>query len=159
MDEKKELVVSERLRKLNIQLPKAPDPVGTYVAFKKISNLLYISGQLPIGTDGKIIKGKIGNELTLEDGQKASKLCVINILAQANKAMDGDLNKIKNCIKITGFVNSTDDFTDQPKVINPASETLSAVFGDKGKHARAAISTNSLPLGAAVEIDAIFEVD
>ena len=158
MDEKKELVVSERLKQLNIQLPKAPDPVGAYVAFKKISNLLYISGQLPIGTDGKIIKGKIGNELTLEDGQKASKLCVINILAQANKAMDGDLSKIKNCIKITGFVNSTDDFTDQPKVINPASETLSFIFGDKGKHARAAISTNSLPLGAAVEIDAIFKI-
>ena len=105
-----------------------------------------------------MIKGKIGKDLTLEDGQKSSKLCVINILAQANKAMDGDLNRIKNCIKITGFVNSTDDFTDQPKVINPASETLSYIFGDKGKHTRAAISANSLPLGAAVEIDAIFEI-
>ena len=159
MDEKKKkLVVSEKLNQLNIKLPKAPDPVGAYVPFKKISNLLYISGQLPIGSDGQIIKGKIGNELTLEDGQKASKLCVINILAQANKAMDGDLNKIKNCIKITGFVNSTDNFTDQPKVINPASETISFIFGEKGKHTRAAISTNSLPLGAAVEIDAIFEI-
>jgi enamine deaminase RidA (YjgF/YER057c/UK114 family) len=151
-------VVLEKLNQLNIKLPKAPDPVGAYVAFKKVSNLLYISGQLPIGSDGKIIKGKIGKELTLEDGQKASKLCVINILAQANKAVDGDLNKIKNCIKITGFVNSTDDFTDQPKVINPASETLSYIFGEKGKHARAAVSTSSLPLGAAVEIDAIFEI-
>ena len=157
-EEKKELVVSEKLNQLNIKLPKAPDPVGAYVAFKKISNLLYISGQLPIAADGQIIKGKIGKELTLEDGQKASKLCVINILAQANKAMDGDLSKIKNCIKITGFVNSTDNFTDQPKVINPASETLSFIFGEKGKHTRAAISTNSLPLGAAVEIDAIFEI-
>ena len=158
MDEKKELVVSEKLKQLNIELPKAPDPVGAYVAFKKIGNLLYISGQLPIGADSKIIKGKIGKDLTLEDGQKASKLCVINILAQASKAMNGDLDKIKNCIKITGFVNSTDDFFDQPKVINPASETLSSVFEDKGKHTRAAISTNSLPLGAAVEIDAIFEI-
>jgi len=149
--------VSERLNQLNIQLPQAPDPVGAYVAFKKISNLLYISGQLPIGADGNIVKGKIGKELSLEDGQKASKLCVINILAQAKKAMNGDLNKIKNCVKITGFVNSTDDFADQPKVINPASETLSAVFGENGKHTRAAISTNSLPLNAAVEIDAIFE--
>ena len=96
--------------------------------------------------------------MTLEDGQKASRLCVINILAQANKAMQGDLSKIKSCIKITGFVNSTDTFTDQPKVINPASETLSFIFGENGKHTRAAISTNSLPLGAAVEIDAIFEV-
>ncbi len=158
MDEKKELVVSEKLKQLNIELPKAPDPVGAYVAFKKIGNLLYISGQLPIGPDGKITKGKIGKNLSLEDGQKASKLCVINILAQASKAMNGNLDKIKNCIKITGFVNSTDDFFDQPKVINPASETLSSVFEDKGKHTRAAISTNSLPLGAAVEIDAIFEI-
>ena len=152
-------MISDNLKKLNIQLPNAPDPVGAYVAYKKINNFLYISGQLPIGTDGKILKGKIGKNLTLEDGQKASKLCVMNILAQAKKAMNGDLNKIKNCVKITGFVNSTDNFTDQPKVINPASETLSAVFGNEGKHARAAISTNSLPLGAAVEIDAIFEVD
>ncbi len=158
MDEKKELVVSERLKKLNIELPNAPDPVGAYVAAKKIGNLLYISGQLPIQSDGKITKGKIGKDLTLEDGQKASRLCVINILAQAKKAMDGDLNKIKNCIKITGYVNSTDSFIDQPKVINPASETLSSVFGDKGKHSRAAISASSLPLGAAVEIDAIFEI-
>ena len=158
MDEKKELVVSEKLKQLNIELPKAPDPVGAYVAFKKIGNLLYISGQLPIGSDGAITKGKIGKNLTLEDGQKASKLCVINILAQASKAMNGDLDKIKNCIKITGFVNSTDDFFDQPKVINPASETLSYIFGEKGKHARAAVSTSSLPLGAAVEIDAIFEI-
>ncbi len=151
-------MLSEKLKKLNIIIPKAPDPVGAYVAFKRISNFLYISGQLPIDENGKILKGKIGKELTLEDGQKASRLCVINILAQANKAMQGDLSKIKSCIKITGFVNSTDTFTDQPKVINPASETLSFIFGENGKHTRAAISTNSLPLGAAVEIDAIFEV-
>ena len=105
-----------------------------------------------------MIKGKIGKDLTLVDGQKASKLCAINIIAQVKKALNGDLDKVKNCIKITGFVNSTDNFTDQPKVINPASETLSAVFGNNGKHTRAAISTNSLPLGAAVEIDAIFEI-
>ena len=146
------------LKELNIKLPEAPSPVGAYVAFKKTKNLLFISGQLPISSDGNILKGKIGKNLTLEDGQKASKLCVVNILSQAKKALDGDLNKIKNCIKITGYVNSTDEFTEQPKVINPASEILSAVFGDKGKHARAAVSTNSLPLGAAVEIDAIFEI-
>ena len=151
--------IENKLKELNIELPNAPDPVGAYVAFKKINNLLFISGQLPISKDGKMIKGKIGKDLTLEDGQKASKLCVINILAQAKKALGEDLNKVKNCVKITGFVNSTDDFKDQPKVINPASETLSAVFGDEGKHARAAISSNSLPLGAAVEIDAIFEVE
>ena len=150
--------IENKLKELKIELPNAPDPVGAYVAFKKINNLLFISGQLPISKDGEMIKGKIGNDLTLEDGQKASKLCVINILAQVKKALNGDLNKVKSCVKITGFVNSTDDFKDQPKVINPASETLSAVFGDNGKHARAAISSNSLPLGAAVEIDAIFEL-
>tara|TARA_B100001105_G_C22267942_1_gene389729 strand:+ start:60 stop:518 length:459 start_codon:yes stop_codon:yes gene_type:complete len=152
------MTVENKLKELNIELPKAPDPVGAYVAFKKINNLLFISGQLPIASDGKMIKGKIGKNLTLEDGQTASKLCVMNILAQAKKALNGDLNKVKNCVKITGFVNSTDSFKDQPKVINPASETLSVVFGDKGKHTRAAISTNSLPLDAAVEIDAIFEI-
>ena len=151
-------MLSENLKKLNIELPNAPDPVGAYAAFKKIGNLLFISGQLPISKDGKIIKGKIGAGLNLEDGQRASKLCVINILAQVKKALNGDLNKVKNCVKITGFVNSIDDFKDQPKVINPASETLSSVFGINGKHTRAAISTNSLPLGAAVEIDAIFEI-
>ena len=151
--------IDDKLKELNISLPKAPDPVGAYVAFKKVDKLLFISGQLPIDINGKMIKGKIGKDLTLEDGQKASKLCIVNIIAQAKKAMDGDLNKIKNCIKITGFVNSTDNFTDQPKIINPASETLSSVFGNNGKHARAAVSTNSLPLGAAVEIDAIFEVE
>ena len=150
--------IEKKLKELNIELPNAQDPVGAYVAFKKVNNLLFISGQLPISNDGKMIKGQIGKDLTLEDGQKASKLCVINILAQVKKALNGDLNNIKNCVKITGFVNSTDDFKDQPKVINPASETLSAVFGDKGKHARVAISANSLPLGAAVEIDAIFEI-
>ena len=152
------MTIENKLKELNIELPNAPDPVGAYVAFKKIGNLLFISGQLPISKDGKIIKGKIGADLNLEDGQKASKLCVINILAQVKKALNGDLNKVKNCIKITGFVNSIDDFKDQPKVINPASETLSSVFGVNGKHARAAISANSLPLGAAVEIEAIFEI-
>ena len=151
--------IDDKLKELNISLPKAPDPVGAYVAFKKVDKLLFISGQLPIDINGKMIKGKIGKDLTLDEGQKASKLCIVNILAQAKKAMNGDLNKIKNCIKITGFVNSTDNFTDQPKIINPASETLSSVFGNNGKHSRAAISTNSLPLGAAVEIDAIFEVE
>ena len=150
--------INDELSKLNIELPNAPDPVGAYVAYKKISNLLYISGQLPISGDGKLIKGKIGDNLTLEDGQKASRLCVINILAQVKKALNGDLSRVKNCVKITGFVNSTNDFKDQPKVINPASEILSTVFGNKGKHTRAAISTNALPLGAAVEIDAIFEI-
>ena len=152
------MTIETKLNELNIVLPEAPTPVGGYVAFKLVGNLLYISGQLPIDTNGKLIKGKVGDTITLEDGQKAAKLCAINILAQAKKAVGGDLDKIKNCVKITGFVNSTDNFFDQPKVINPASELLSSVFGEKGKHTRAAVSTNSLPLGVAIEIDAIFEV-
>ena len=151
-------MISDNLKKLNIEIPNAPNPVGSYVAYKKIGNLLFISGQLPIASDGKMIKGKVGNELTLEDAQKASRLCVINILAQLQKAVNGNLDKVKNCVKITGFVNSTDEFKDQPKVLNSASEILSNVFGDNGKHARAAVSVNSLPLEAAVEIDAIFEI-
>jgi len=150
-------MISDKLKKLNIELPIAPDPVGAYVAFKKTGNLIFISGQLPIPKDGDPIKGKIGKDLSIEEGQKAAKYCAINILAQLKKAVNGDLEKIKSCVKITGFVNSTDDFKDQPKIINPASELISSVFGDNGKHARAAVSTNSLPLGVAVEIDAIFE--
>jgi len=152
------MTIESKLKELNITLPEAPSPVGAYVAYKKVGSLLFISGQLPISSDGNIIKGKIGKDLSLEDGQKASRLCVINILAQLKKALDGNLDQVKNCAKITGFVNSTDDFKDQPKIINPASETLSSLFDTRGKHARAAVSTNSLPLGAAVEIDAIFEI-
>jgi len=151
--------IEKKLKELKINLPNAPDPVGAYVAYKKINSLLYISGQLPISPDGKLLKGKVGKDLNLEDAQNAARFCTINILAQVKKALDGDLNKVKNCIKITGFVNSTDDFYDQPKVINPASEMISNLFGNSGKHARAAVSTNSLPLGAAVEIDAIFETE
>tara|TARA_B100001996_G_C18542629_1_gene547530 strand:+ start:106 stop:567 length:462 start_codon:yes stop_codon:yes gene_type:complete len=153
------LTVQDKLKELKIEIPDAPAPVGAYVAFKIIGKLLYISGQLPIGPKGEIIKGKIGKDLSLEDGQKASRYCVINILSQVKKSLGGDLTKVKNCVKITGFVNSTDDFIDQPKVINPASEILSSVFGENGKHTRAAVSTNSLPLGVAVEIDAIFEIN
>jgi enamine deaminase RidA (YjgF/YER057c/UK114 family) len=153
------LSIENKLKELKIQIPEAPAPVGAYVAFKIIGNLLYISGQLPIGPNGEMIKGKIGKDLSLEDGQKASRYCAINILSQVKKSLNGDLAKVKNCIKITGFVNSTEDFKDQPKVINPASEILSSIFSEKGKHTRAAVSTNSLPLGAAVEIDAIFEVN
>tara|TARA_B100000029_G_scaffold51098_1_gene46481 strand:+ start:1042 stop:1503 length:462 start_codon:yes stop_codon:yes gene_type:complete len=149
--------IEKKLKELKINLPTPPDPVGAYVAYKTINKFLYISGQLPISDEGKLLKGKVGKDLSLEDAQNAARLCTINILAQVKKALDGDLNKVKNCIKITGFVNSTDNFYDQPKVINPASEIISNLFGDSGKHTRAAVSTNSLPLGAAVEIDAIFE--
>ena len=150
--------VYENLKNLNLEIPKAPDPVGAYIAYKKTANLLFISGQISIDSNGKITKGKLGKDLTIDQGRAAAKLCAINIIAQAKKACNGRLEKIKNCIKLTGYVNSTDDFTDQPKVINAASELISAVFDENGKHTRAAISANALPLGAAVEIDAIFEI-
>ena len=150
--------VYENIKNLNLEIPKAPDPVGAYIAYKKTANLLFISGQISIDSNGKITKGKLGKDLTIDQGRAAAKLCAINIIAQAKKACNERLEKIKNCIKLTGYVNSTDDFTDQPKVINAASELISAVFGDNGKHTRAAISANSLPLGAAVEVEAIFEL-
>ena len=150
--------IYENLRKLNIEIPKPPDPVGAYVAYKKTSNLLFISGQISIDANGNIMKGKLGKELSIDQGKAAAKLCAINIIAQAKKACYENLENITNCIKLTGYVNSTNEFTDQPKVINAASELISAVFDENGKHARAAISANALPLGAAVEIDAIFEL-
>ena len=150
--------VKENLKNLNIEIPKAPNPLGAYVAYKKTANLLYISGQISIDANGKITKGKLGKELSIEQGQAAAKLCAINIIAQAKKACYERLETITNCIKLTGYVNSTNEFTDQPKVINAASELIFAVFGEKGKHTREAISANALPLGAAVEIDAIFEL-
>ena len=147
----------EKLKKLNIILPKAPDPVGGYVASKIVGNLVFISGQLPLNSEGKLIKGKIGKELNLEQGQEAAKFCALNLLAQLKKIC-GSLDKVKSCVKITGYVNSTDSFVDQPKIVNGASDLISQIFGDNGKHTRAAVSTNSLPLGAAVEVDGIFEI-
>ncbi len=147
----------ENLKKLNINLPKAPDPVGAYVASKIVGNLVFISGQLPLNSTGQLIKGKIGKELSLEQGQEAAKFCALNIIAQLKKKC-GSLDKVKSCVKITGYVNSIDSFIDQPKVINGASDLISKIFGDKGKHTRAAVSVNSLPLGVAVEIEGIFEI-
>ncbi|MDC0514121.1 RidA family protein [Pelagibacteraceae bacterium] len=149
----------QNLKDLNIQLPEAPKPVGAYAAYKKIGKLIFISGQVSFRDTGELIKGKVGLDLTLEQGQDAAKACAINILSQIKSACDGDLNKVKNCIKITGFVNSIDSFVEQPKIINAASDLLVKIFGEKGIHARAAVSVNSLPLGASVEIEAIFEID
>ena len=150
--------IEENLKKLNIILPPAPNPVGAYLAYRQSKNLIFISGQISIKADGNLIKGKVGADLTLKEGQEAAKICAINILSQIKAACGGNLNKIKGCIKITGFVNSNDSFIDQPKVINAASDLLVKIFEEDGKHSRAAVSVNSLPLGAAVEIEAIFDV-
>ena len=149
----------DNLKKNNILLPKAADPVGSYVASKIIGKLLYISGQISMDAEGKLIKGKVGKDLDVDKGYKAAERCALSIVSQAKKACDNDLSKIKSCVKLTGFVNSTDDFTDQPKVINGASDTIAKIFGDSGIHTRAAVSVNSLPLGVSVEVDAIFELN
>jgi len=149
----------DKIKELKIELPEAKAPVGSYVATKIVGKLLYISGQISIDSNGKLIKGKVGKDLTTDDAYKAAERCGLSIIAQVKSACNGDISKVKSCIKLTGFVNSTEDFIEQPKVINGASDLISSVFGDAGMHTRAAVSTNSLPLGVSVEVDAIFEIN
>ncbi len=148
----------EKLKELKINLPDAKAPVGNYVATKVSGKMLFVSGQISIDETGQLIKGKIGKDLDTEAGYNAAKRCALSIIAQVKKSCDDDLSKVKSCVKLTGFVNSTDEFIDQPKVLNGASDLIASVFGDFGMHTRAAVSTNSLPLGVSVEVDAIFEL-
>ena len=148
-----------KIKELNLILPNAADPVGSYVAAKVSGKFIYISGQISMNENGQLIKGKLGKDLDTEAGYNAAKRCGLSIIAQVKKACENDLSKIKSCIKLTGFVNSTDDFTEQPKVINGASDLIASVFGNAGMHTRAAVSVNSLPLGVSVEVDAIFEIN
>ena len=149
----------DKIKELKIELPEAKAPVGSYVATKISGKLLYVSGQISINSKGELIKGKVGKDLTTDDAYKAAERCGLSIVAQVKKACNDDLTKIKSCIKLTGFVNSTENFTDQPKVINGASDLITSVFGENGMHTRAAVSVNSLPLGVSVEVDAIFELN
>ena len=151
--------IQENLNKLNIILPEPKAPVGAYVATKITNKILYISGQISIDNENNLIKGKIGKNLNLEQGYAAAQRCGLSLIAHAKKACNGDLEKIKTCIKITGYVNSTDSFTEQPKIINGASDIIAKILKNKGEHTRAAVSVNSLPLGVAVEVDAIFELN
>ena len=151
--------VIDRINALKIKLPEPKPPVGAYVATKIIGNLLYISGQVSIDENAKLITGKIGKDLNLDDGYKAAERCGLSIIAHVKNACGGDLDKVKSCIKLTGYVNSTDNFKDQPKIINGASDIIAKIFDKKGEHTRAAVSVNSLPLGVAVEVDAIFEIN
>ena len=153
------MTIEDNLKKMKVILPKGSNPVGSYVATKKVGNLLYISGQISMNEKGDLIKGKLGKDLSLDQGYEAAKRCGLSIIAQAKKACNDDLSRIKSCVKLTGYVNSSDEFIDQPKIINGASDIISSVFGEIGKHTRAAVSTNSLPLGVAVEVDAIFELN
>ena len=153
------MTIENKIKELGLTLPKATDPVGSYLATKFVGKILYISGQISINEKGELIKGKLGKDLKTEDGYEAAKRCGLSIVSQVKKACGDDLSKVKSCVKLTGFVNSTEDFTEQPKVINGASELIVSIFGDAGMHTRAAVSTNSLPLGVSVEVDAIFEIN
>ena len=148
----------ENIKKLKINLPEAKAHVGNYVATRITEKFLYVSGQISIDENGQLIKGKIGKDLTTEEGYEAAKRWALGIIAQVKKACDNDLSKVKSCIKLTGYVNSTENFIDQPKVINGASDLIASVFDKAGMHSRAAVSTNSLPLGVSVEVDAIFDL-
>ena len=152
------MTFDENIKKQNIKLPEAKAPAGNYVATKITGKMLFVSGQISIDENGQLIKGKIGKELNTDAGYNAAKRCALSIITQVKNACDNDLSKIKSCVKLTGFVNSTEDFTEQPKVINGASDLIASVFGEAGMHTRAAVSTNSLPLGVSVEVDAIFEL-
>ncbi|MEQ8354205.1 MAG: RidA family protein [Kiloniellaceae bacterium] len=150
--------VEARLAAMGIEVPEAAAPVANYVGFVKTGNLVFISGQVPL-KDGKFQhQGKLGDGMPLEEAQAAARLCALNVIAQAKAACGGDLDRVKRVVKLTGFVNSTGDFTDQPKVINGASDFMVEVFGDKGRHSRAAVSAASLPAGVAVEVEAVMEI-
>src|SRR5579859_658186 len=148
--------ISQKLTDLNIALPDAAAPAANYVPFVQSGALLFISGQLPFDQGQLIHKGRLGETVSLEDGYKAARQCAINIIAQIRAA--GGLEKVRRIVRLGGFVNSTADFTDQPKVVNGASDLFVEVFGDAGRHARAAVGVPSLPLGVAVEVDAVVEL-
>lgn len=149
--------INDRLSALNITLPQLTPPVANYVPFTISGNTLYISGQLPMAA-GQLSKGLLGKDTSVEQGAAAARICAVNIIAQASAALGGDLDRITRCLRLGGFVASTPEFFDHPKVINGASDLIVEVFGDAGKHARAAVGVSALPLGASVEVDAIFEI-
>ncbi len=149
--------IEKRLKELGIVLPDAPAPAANYVPAVRVGDTLYISGQVSQGTDG-LIKGKLGRDLDVEAGARAARSCALSLLAQVRAACDGDLDRLVRAVKLTGFVNSMPEFTDQPKVINGASDALVEILGDAGRHARSAVSAGALPLGVAVEIEGIFQV-
>ena len=151
--------IENKIKSLNIVLPEPKAPVGAYVATKIVGKLLFISGQVSIDNNSKLITGKVGKELSNDEGYKAAERCGLSIVAHVKNACGGDLEKVKSCVKLTGYVNSTDDFLDQPKIINGASDIIAKIFDKRGEHTRAAVSVNSLPLGVAVEVDAIFELN
>jgi len=148
----------QKIRDLGITLPNQPAPAANYVPYSFVGNLVFVSGQITSLNGTLKYVGKVGRDFTIEEGQEAARLCALNILTQVKTACGGTLDRVVKCVRLGGFVNSTDDFTDQPKVVNGASNLMIEVFGDAGRHARAAVGVNALPLGIAVEVDAIFEI-
>ena len=148
----------ENIKNLGLNIPELPKALANYVPFKIVGKTMYISGQAPVRNGEMIYKGKVGSDITIEDGIEAAKLCVINIIAAVKTGLEGDWNKLDSFVKLTGFVNCQDSFTDQPKIINGASDMLVEIFGDQGRHARVAVGSNALPLGISVEIDAIIQL-
>ena len=148
----------ENIKNLGLNIPDLPKALANYVPYKLIGKTIYISGQAPVHNGELIYKGKVGSDISIEDGIKAAKLCVINIIAALKTGLEGDWDKLDSFVKLTGFVNCQDNFTDQPKIINGASDMLVEIFGDQGRHARVAVGSNALPLGIAVEIDAIVQL-
>ncbi len=151
-------IIEQRLAELGIDLPEAAAPAANYVPFVVTGNLVFVSGQIPMREGKLIYTGKVGADLSLEDGQQAARLVGMNIIAQVRAACDGDLDRVRRCVKLGGFVNSTSDFHQHPQVINGASDLMVEVFGDAGRHARFALGSNALPFNVAVEIDAVFEI-
>ena len=148
----------ENIKNLGLNIPDLPKALANYVPFKIVNKTMYISGQAPVQNGELIYKGKVGSEITTEDGIKAAKLCVINIIAAVKTGLEGDWDRLASFVKLTGYVNCLDNFTDQPKIINGASDLLVDIFGDQGRHSRVAVGSNALPLGIAVEIDAIVQL-
>lgn len=146
-----------KLNELGITLPEAPAPAANYVPYVVVDDMVYVSGQISVGPDG-LIKGKLGENMSTEDGAAAARVCAINLLAQVKAACGGDLDRLVKVVKLTGFVNSTADYTEQPQVVNGASDLMANALGDAGKHARAAVSAAALPLGVAVEVEGIFQI-
>ena len=149
--------IETRLAELGVTLPDAPAPAANYVPYVVVGDLVHVSGQISANADG-MIKGKLGDGMAAEQGAEAAKCCAISLLAQLKAACGGDIDRLVRVVKLVGFVNSTPDFTDQPKVINGASDFMVAALGDAGRHARSAVSAASLPFGVAVEIEAIFQI-
>ena len=148
----------ENIKNLALKIPELPKALANYVPYKIVGKTMYISGQAPVKNGELIYKGKVGSDISVEDGIEAARLCVINIIAAVKTGLEGDWSKLDSFVKLTGYVNCQDTFTDQPKIINGASDMLVEIFGDQGRHSRVAVGSNALPLGIAVEIDAIVQL-